>query len=153
MLYTADSYYLSDKKIIQCLNSKCTIYCELTDDSLIKLTFYPNSSEPQKVWKGFDSAGNAGERGENPPSINLYTSHGCPPVTHMHTPPINITKEDMTEMCFLPKANPQPIDYRLNTLTTKSTDVPSLNLNYSLHPPPQMTNDEKWINLSEAAQH
>ncbi len=99
-----------------------TLYFEVTDDSLIKLVFHPLSSETRKVRKGFDSAGNGRK---NPLSTDPNTSHGCPPVTRMHTPPNGITKEDVTERGFLRPHHSPPIKYSL----ANSSGVPSFRLN------------------------
>lgn len=102
------------------------LYIEVMEDSLIKLAFHPHSSEPQKVWKGFDSAGN--RKKKIPPSTDPNTSHGCPPVTSLHTAHTSkrhYKRRRDREGLPPPHHHSPPIKYTL----ANSTGVPSLSLN------------------------
>lgn len=100
-----------------------TLYFEVTGDSIIKLVFHLLSSEPRKVWKGFDSAGNGRKKTLCPQIQTRLTgvllSRVC---THLQT--ASQKKTWQRGACSAPYHSP-PIKYTL----ANSTGVPSFSLN------------------------
>lgn len=120
------------RRSISSLEKKCrnrfyskakTLYFEVTDESLIKLVFHPLSSEPRKVWKGFDSAGNGRKKPLCPQIQTRLTgvllSHAC---THLQTAS---QKKTWQRGLPPPPHHSPPIKYTL----ANSSGVPSFSLN------------------------